>query len=49
MCIVAGANTPFVFHDYGYMYRLVGEACVHGIMDREFEETSPLVEIFDAY
>jgi hypothetical protein len=46
VCIVAGPNMPFIFRDYGSMYKLVGETYVHSIMDGELIEASPLVETF---
>lgn len=46
VCIVEGANMPFVFRRDGKLYRLVGEAYVYGIMDGEFMESNPLMEVF---
>ncbi|KAF4629775.1 hypothetical protein G7Y89_g8367 [Cudoniella acicularis] len=46
ICIVEGANSPFVFRSCGELYKLVGEAFVYGIMDGEFMASSPLMEIF---
>ncbi|KAF4634341.1 hypothetical protein G7Y89_g3769 [Cudoniella acicularis] len=46
VCVVEEARMPFVFRRAGEVYQLVGEAYVYGIMDGEFMESGPLMEIF---